>query len=708
MSSSYASLLQPGRIGTLQLRNRIALAPMGENFGGLDGHATDKTLAYYEARARGGAGLIIVGTTAVSWPSGTSEPHQLGISNDDFIPTLAAVVRRVHQHGAKIAIQINHSGKVAANDRAHGREMWVPSIPPELPPNAAMRTITPQELSTFVGVGPYPDRYRVMDEADIAQMVEWYAAAAVRAQQAGFDAVEVHCAHNYIMAGFLSPYFNQRIDGYGGSYDNRTRLMREMLTEVRRRVGPDFPVWVRLDAQEMHTPGGIGLEEALQSARLCERLGVNAISVSAYARLTRGSDFTDAPIPQQSGAYLEYARAFKQAVKLPIIVAGRIEPEAGAAAIAAGEADFIAMGRKLLADPDIANKLLADRPQDIRPCIYCYACVSEIFVNRGIKCAVNAQTGHEQDASITPAETPKHVLVVGGGPAGMEAARVAALRGHRVTLVERSNRLGGTLFFAGLAYPENGRLLDYLVGQMQHPGITVELGTTVDAALLARLRPDAILVATGARRAAPAIEGAQQNHVWSGDELRRLMTGDGADEIAKAKLSLAERALFKAGGMLGVTDSAAALQGLSRLWMPLGKKVVIVGGGLVGLELAEFLIARGRQVTVLEPGTHAGVELSIVRRWRVVEEVQNHGALHLQAQVQRIERKQVLWLDRKGQGQSTDADSVVLAVGAEPDASLAEQLQALTSVPIQRLGDGAALGYIEGAMHGGHKAGRNV
>lgn len=708
MATSYAPLLQPGQIGSLQLKNRIALAPMGDNFGGTDGHATEKTQAYYEERARGGAGLIILGTTAVSWPSGTSEPHQLGISSDDFIPTLAQVVRRVHVHGAKAAIQINHSGKVAANDRAHGREMWVPSVPPALPPNASMRTITPQELSTFVGVGPHPDRYRVMDEADIAQMIEWYASAAVRAQKAGFDAVEVHCAHNYLIAGFLSPYFNQRTDGYGGSYENRTRLMRELLTEVRRRVGPDYPIWVRLDAEEMHTPGGITLEEALQTARLCEQLGVNAISVSSYARLTRGSDFTDAPIPQKSGAYLEFANAFKRVVRIPIIVAGRIEPEAGAAAIGAGEADFIAMGRKLLADPELPNKLLAGQPEAIRPCIYCYACVSEIFVNRGIKCAVNAQTGHESTAPIVPAEHAKHVLIVGGGPAGMEAARMAVLRGHRVTLVERSDRLGGTLFFAGLAYPENGRLLDYLVRQMQHPRIEVLLRTTVDAALLQRLEPDEILVATGASRAAPAIEGAQQTHVWSGDELRRLMTGDGAEEIAKAKLSLAERALFKAGGMLGVTDSTQAIQGLSKLWMPLGKRVVIIGGGLVGLELAEFLLARGRQVTVLEPGTHAGTELPIVRRWRVIEAVQDHGQLHLQAQVQRIERKQVVWLNKKGEGQSTEADSVVLALGAEPDARVAEQLQALTSLPVRRLGDSATLGYIEGAMHSGHHAGRTI
>lgn len=708
MSNPHASLLQPGRIGTLELRNRIAMAPMGENFGGHDGICGEKTQAYYEARAQGGTGLIIMGTTAISWPSGTSEPRQLGISEDGFIPGLAEVTRRVHAHGGKIAVQINHSGKVAAHDRACGREMWVSCVPPDAPVPEAMRTITPQEFATFVGVGPHPDRYRVMDRADIAQMIEWFAAAAVRAQQAGFDAVEVHCAHNYMIANFLSPFFNARTDEYGGSYENRTRLLREVLTEVRRRVGPAYPVWVRLDAEEMHTPGGITLEESLKTAQLCEALGMDAISVSAYARMPTGSAFTDAPIPQAQNAYRTFAAQFKQAVKIPIISAGRWELDAAAQAITAGEIDFVAMGRKLLAEPDLANKLQANAALDVRPCIYCYACVSEIFVNRGIKCAVNAQTGHEFEAPIRRAQKPRHILVVGGGPAGMEAARVAALRGHRVTLVERSDRLGGTLFFAALAYPENGRLLDYLVRQMKHPQIDVRLNTTADAALIEALRPDEILVGTGARRAAPAIAGAEQNHVWSGDELRRLMTGDRADEVAKAKLGLAERALFKAGGMLGVTDSTSAIQGLSKLWMPLGRKVVVIGAGLVGLELAEFLLERGREVTVLDPGTHPGTELAIVRRWRVYDAVKAHGTLQMQAQVRQIERKQVVWTDKGGQEQRTAADSVVLAIGAEADASVAEQLQSLTELPVRRIGDCADLGYIEGAMHSGHHAGRTI
>lgn len=705
-NNPYSPLFQPGRIGTLELKNRIMMAPMGSNFAETDGTCGERIQAYYEARAKGGAGLLTMGVCSVAFPNGTGEPFQVGVSRDDFIPGLAAIATRVHKHGGKIAMQLQHGGKTAAQDLSQGRELWVPSIP-KMTKSDIMAAITPEELANFIGRGPHPPRIRVMDQADIEQMVEYFAAAALRARQAGFDGVELHGAHTYILAGFLSPYYNRREDGYGGALENRARLLLETLRAVKARVGADFPVWVRLDAEELRTPGGIGLADAIATAQLCEAAGADAISVSAYATLTSGTAFTEAPIPQQPGAYLSNAAAVKKALGIPVITAGRIEPEVAARAITAGELDFVAMARKMLADPEIPIKLERNRAADIRPCIYCYACVSEIFVNRRVKCAVNAQTGHEAEAALTPAATPKHVLVVGGGPGGMEAARVAALRGHRVTLVERSDRLGGTLFFAGLAYAENGRLLDYLVEQVKQLKIEVRLGTAADPALVAALKPDEIIVASGARRAAPAIPGAEQSHVWSGDELRRLMTGDRADEIAKAKLSFAERAMFKAGGMLKVTDSAQAMQNLSKLWMPLGKRIVIIGGGLVGLELAEFLLARGRAVTVLEPGNRAGRELAIVRRWRVLEAVQAHGAVHLQAQAVAITAEDVVWTDKTGAEQRTPADSVVLAIGAEADDSVATAL-AGCGVPLQRIGDCASVGYIEGAMHEGHRAGRTV
>lgn len=704
MASPFADLMQPGHIGTLELRNRILLAPMGAGFGGTDGRSTERACAYYEARAKGGAALLSTGVCAVAFPAGTSEPHQLGISNDDFIPGLAELARRAHQHGAKMAVQLAHQSRIAARDVAEGRELWVPSAIPAYQSNI-MDALTREELAVLVGnLGKAKPRVRIMDADDIGQMTAWFCDAAARAQEAGFDGVEIHGAHGYIFSSFLSRHYNQRTDQWGGPLENRARLLLDTIRAVKERTGGTFPVWVRLDGEELHTPDGITLDDAVATARMAAEAGADAIHMSAYTQLVNGTAFTEAPIPQQPEAYVPYAKAVRKAVKVPVIAAGRIEPDAASRSIGAGEYDFVAMGRKLLADPDLPNKLAANRPQDVRPCIYCYVCVSQIFINKSVKCAVNALAGHEYETKIEPAAEPRRVLVVGGGPAGMEAARVATLRGHHVTLVERGGRLGGTLFFAGLAYPENGRLLDYLVAQMQDPRIEVKLDTAATPELVRELHPDAIIVATGAKRAAPAVPGADQKHVWSGDELRRLMTGDGADEIAHRKLGLAERALFKAGGMLKVTDSRQALQGLSKLWMPLGKRIVIVGGGLVGLELAEFLLARGREVTVLEASDKPGKELSIVRRWRVLDAVKAHGTLHTRAAVTAIGARDVQWRDADGTGQSTPADSVVLAVGAEPDDSVALSLRE-TGIPMQVIGDCNDLGYIEGAMHTGHRAG---
>ena len=299
--TTFPQLLAPGRIGSLTVRNRIIMAPMGSNYAEADGQCGERIQAYYEARARGGAGLLIMGVCSVAFPAGTAEPFQVGVSSDDFIPGLSRLAERVHQHGAKIAMQLQHAGKTSVRDMAEGRQLWVPSVPPVLQSNM-MAALTPQELANFVSSmkrRAEGSPIRVMDDADIAQMIDWFASAAERAQRAGFDGVELHAAHGYIIAGFLSAYYNQREDQYGGSLQNRARLLLQIIAAVRAKVGAQFGLWLRLDAHELHTPGGITLEDAKAVACMAQAAGVDAISVSASARIISGEVFTEAPLVHQ-------------------------------------------------------------------------------------------------------------------------------------------------------------------------------------------------------------------------------------------------------------------------------------------------------------------------------------------------------------------------------------------------------------------------
>lgn len=701
--SAYQHLLKPGKIGGLELRNRIIMAPMGSNFAEADGHCGERIQAYYEARAKGGAGLITMGVCAIAFPAGTAEPYQVGISKDEFIPGLKALTDRVHRHGAKISLQLQHAGKTAVRDLAEGRELWVPSMPSPPPKSDMMQSVTMKELSTFVRPAKGVPKIRVMDKADIAQMVEWFAAAAKRAQQAGFDGIEIHAAHTYIISGFLSNYYNKRDDEYGGSLENRARLLMEVIAAIQERVGKDFPLWLRLDAQEINTPGGITLEDCIAVSKMVEQAGLNAISISAYATTKRGSDFTVAPLVHKPAGFLDWTSEVSKKVDIPVIAVGRLEPTAANDAIAQGKCEFVAMGRKLLADPELPNKLIENREASIRPCIYCYVCVSQIFVNKRVKCAVNPCTGHESELDIIMTDKPKHIAVVGGGPAGIEAAVIASQRGHKVTLIERSKRLGGTLFFAALAYPANGKLLDFQLNQLAHANVNVQLNTQATPELLQSLAVDEVIVATGASRGMPDVKGATLPHVWSGDQLRQLLTGE-ANAETKAQLSPLQKLMVGTGNLLGLTKQINTLEKLSHYWMPLGQQVTIVGGGLVGLELAEFLAERGRQVTVIEEEQYLGQELSIVRRWRVLDHVRDLGVTLInKATVTQIDNNAVHYKTEDGE-QSISSNTVVMATGISADGTLANKLTA-AGLTVTEVGDGQEVGYIEGAINSGYRAG---
>ena len=698
MSRNYPHLFSAGRIGALRLRNRIVLAAMGSNFAQVDGHCNERLMAYYEARARGGAGLLVLETSAAFHPNGATMPNTIGFSRDEFIPGLRQLVERVHWHGARIVAQLNHGGKASQEDTAAGRSIPVPS-PVQRGGSDMFRVLTREEKTHFIkGAGPdgRGPQYFEMTPADIDEHVAGFAEAAARAHAAGFDGVEIHAGHGYLLAAFLSPHSNRREDDYGGSRENRAHFLLEIIRAVRAATGPEFAILVRLDAMEYRIEGGIVADDCVATSRLCEAAGADAIDVSAYGNIAHAIAFTEAPLVHEPGGFVPFARAVKQAVNIPVIGVGRIEPETGDRHIGAREFDFLAMGRKLLADPDLPAKLAAGKARSIRPCIYCYICVSQIFINQPLCCAVNPQVGREHEGDVLArAGGRRHVLVVGGGPGGLETARLLASRGDRVTLWERERDLGGTARIAGLAYEPNQRLVRYLARAVRELPVEVHTGREGTPEAIAALAPDHVVLATGAVRRAPPIPGCEQRHVFDGDQLRGILSGNDPDAIAR--LAPLHRLLLRLGRLTGVLRHTSLLRALSRLWMPIAGDVVIIGGGLVGLELAEYLAERGRRLTVLEPGPALGAELSIVRRARVLHLLRESGvALHTGADITGIDPS-VVRCDIDGDSLEIPCRQVIVALGAVEDDRMDKALAA-RGISVLRVGDCRDVGYLHGAM----------
>jgi 2,4-dienoyl-CoA reductase (NADPH2) len=680
-AAKFRHLLQPGRIGRMTVRNRLVMSPMETMYGTPDGLPSQRTLDYFAARARGGVGLITVGATGID-PHHPETPGGLHLGTDAAVDAHRTLVDAVHEHGARIQPQIVHAGPDGLGPEMHGVTSLGPSVIPSYLTGRPSAEVTPEQ---------------------IVEILDLFKAAARRAVEAGYDGIELHAAHGYMFLGsFLAPQRNRRTDDYrGDSVRGRLRVVLETLAAIRSEIGDDFPITLRISGYERVAGGRPMYETALVAPQLVAA-GVDAFHVSGgvidrlVTGMVNGADDGDA-------LNVAGAAAVKQVVDVPVIAVGRIhDPLRAERILADGRADFIAMGRPLLADEELPNKLRTGQAHRIRYCISCENCIDAMEQRFSVDCAVNPRTGKERELAIGRAPRSRRVVVVGGGPAGLEAARVAAERGHRVTLFERSRQLGGALLWASVLHPENEPFLRYLRREIADAPIDVELGHPAGVDDIAGLSADAVVVATGGRVVVPGIPGADLPHVSTGPALREALGGQA--DSAQSGLQRGGARLLSGWGWRLVQPGT--VRAATRAWMPLGRRIAIVGGDLVALELAEFLAARGRLVTVLEAGKTIAPEIGGKRKTEHMDRLDRLGVMvHVRAAVERITPDSLLFQPSGSATRPLSVDSVVLAGSLEADTSLFDELTAaLPDVKVGAAGDCTGLGLIRKATEDGARA----
>jgi 2,4-dienoyl-CoA reductase (NADPH2) len=656
----------------MELRNRIVMSPMETMYGTADGLPSERTVAYFAARAAGGVGLITVGATGIDHQH-PETPGGLHLGTDEGVVAHRRLVEAVHEHGAKIQPQIVHAGPDGLGPEMHGVTSLGPSVIPSYLTGRPSEAITPLQ---------------------IAALMDQYKAAVRRAREAGYDGIELHAAHGYMMLGsFLAPQRNRRTDDYRGDrVHGRLRIVLEALAAIRSEVGEDFPITLRISGFE-RVAGGRPMYETAQVAPQLVAAGVNAFHVSGgvidrlVSKMVNGSDDGD-------GLNVGAAAAVREAVDVPVIAVGRLhDPDLAESVLEAGKADFVAMGRPLLADPELPNKLRTGG--SVRQCISCENCIDALEIRFSVDCAVNPQTGREQDLTLRPTRSAQHVVVIGAGPGGMEAARSAAAIGHRVTLLEANRQLGGALLWASIVHPENQPFLDYLRSEIAAGPVEVRLGVRAGVEEVAALAPDAVIVATGGRVAVPAVEGDNLPHVLNGPALRELLAGRSTSDQPWSH-RLGARLVAGRGQRL-VTPAAVRLA--TKAWMPVGQRVVIIGADLVALEFAEFLAARGRRVTLLESGKDIAPEIGPKRKAEHMLRLDGLGVtVHVRAEVTRIVASGVEFVPAGGAARTLVADSVILAGTPESELTLYDALrERLPAVPVHAIGDSTGLGLIQKA-----------
>ncbi len=636
----FQKLFEPGRIGSMEIKNRLVMPPMGTSLALKDGTVTDRQIDYYEERAKGGPGLVIVELACVDAPVGKAMVKQVAIDDDRFIPGLSRLAEAIKRNGARAAIQIHHAGR-QTSARWTGHQLVAPS------PIAMSGGEQPRELTL----------------EEIATLVARFGEAAERAKRAGFDGVEIHGAHCYLICQFLSPLSNHRQDAYGGSIENRARFLLEIIRAIRKRVGKDYPVWCRLSAMEIGAEGGITLEDTQVVAQLAEKAGADAIHVSAHPVAPARRP----PMAQPPCAFVPFAEAIKRVVSVPVITVSRIPPELGEEVIREGKADFISIGRPLLADPHLPQKVAAGRMEDIRPCLYCLTCLDSLnWRKEGVCCAVNPTLGREREYAVKPAESPKRVIVVGGGPGGMEAASVAALRGHKVVLFDDGDELGGQMLLA--VKPPFKETIEtfrqYLVRQVTKSGVELRLRERFTSDWLAKLKPDVVVLATGVVPFIPQIPGIDGGQVIQASQV-----------LAGAEV---------------------------------GERVVVVGGELVGCETALYLAERGKKVTIMRRGPELATKVNQFIRIPLIGRLQAKGVTILTGvEYEEISDSGVVIRNGAGERKVVEADTVVLAAGAKPNTELLALVEGKVS-KVLCVGDCVQPRGIREAVEEGCRAGLTI